>query len=49
MMRSFVKRSVETALILQDDSTDSDGSGNRSGFVKVKVGDFNLAIGLLSN
>ncbi|KAF3028922.1 hypothetical protein E8E15_008998 [Penicillium rubens] len=33
----FLEQSVETALILQDDSTDSDGSGNRSGFVKVKA------------
>ncbi|CAG8899305.1 unnamed protein product [Penicillium egyptiacum] len=31
---------IETALVLHDDSTDSDSSGNRSGFARVKVGDF---------
>jgi hypothetical protein len=37
-----LEQGVETALVLHDDSTDSDGSGNKSGFVKVKVSDFNL-------
>ncbi|OQE75653.1 hypothetical protein PENNAL_c0071G09016 [Penicillium nalgiovense] len=32
-----LEQDVETALVLHDDSTDSDGSGKKGGFVKVKA------------
>lgn len=40
LLQESLEQGIEQALVLRDDSTDSEGKDNRGGFARVKVGDF---------
>lgn len=40
LLQESLEQGIEQALVLRDDSTDSEGKDNRGGFARVKVGNF---------